>query len=287
MTSDQKNSGRVAACFAKARQENRLALGIFITAGDPDLKTAQEILLGLPDHGADFVELGMPFSDPMADGPAIQAASLRAIEAGTTLDKVLDLAQTFRQAHPTTPLILMGYYNPIYVYGKGRFLDKAKDVGVDGLLIVDLPMEEDDELCVEAQAEGLAFIRLLTPTSHKDRLAQLLPSATGFLYYVSITGTTGTRQADHASIATASKRIRAIQKQIGKADMPLVVGFGIRTPQQIESFANIDSDIDGVVIGSAVVEEIAKLGKNGKSVAEVLALIKELRAGANRATLNP
>ena len=285
MTSDQTNSERLAACFAKARQENRLALGIFITAGDPDLKTAQEILLGLPKCGVDFVELGMPFSDPMADGPAIQAASLRAIEAGTTLDKVLDMAQAFRGAHPTTPLILMGYYNPIYVYGKGRFLDKAVAVGVDGLLIVDLPMEEDGELCVDAQDKGLAFIRMLTPTSHRDRLTQLLPGATGFLYYVSITGTTGTRQADHASIATASKRIRATQKQIGKADMPLVVGFGIRTPQQIESLAGIDGGVDGVVIGSAVVEEIAKLGKNNKSVAGVLTLIKELRAGANRAKL--
>lgn len=277
---------RINDCFGKARAEGRLALGVFITAGDPSAEISQELLLGLPEAGADFVELGMPFSDPMADGPAIQAASLRAIEGGATLETTLGLAATFRQAHPEVPLILMGYYNPIYSYGVDKFLAASVKVGVDGLLVVDLPPEEDGELCVPARDKGLAFIRMLTPTSDAARFKVLLPDASGFLYYVAITGITGTRTADEASIAAASQRIRASCKTHGLGDIPLVVGFGIREPQQIKALAK---HAQGVVVGSAVVDRIAGLADKSKSanigVADVLSFIKDLKGATHSAKL--
>ena len=270
---------RIAAAFEKAKAEGRAALGIFITAGDPDLETSRQILMGLPDQGVDFVELGMPFSDPMADGPSIQAASLRALKAGTKLADVLALATEFRATHPDVPLILMGYYNPIYIYGVDRFLDAAKAAGVDGLIMVDLPPEEDQELCLPARDAGLDFIRLITPTTDDARMPVVLANSSGFVYYVSITGITGTRSASADSIAAAMDRIRAA------SDLPAVVGFGIKTADQVREAA---VHADGVVVGSAVVDKLANsLDANGaataNSVGDTLALAKELASGRQRA----
>ena len=241
-------TGRIETLFANAKKANRGTLGIFITAGDPDTATTSALLDSLVEAGVDFIELGMPFSDPMADGPAIQAASLRALRGGMTLTGTLQIAADFRQRHPNVPLILMGYYNPIYIYGNDRFIADALAAGVDGLIIVDLPPEEDGELCLPAKQAGLKFIRLVTPTSDANRLPAILAEASGFVYYVSVLGITGTKSAAANSISDAYQRIRA------QTELPIVAGFGIRTPQQAAEAADLT---DGAVVGSAVVDIIA------------------------------
>ena len=244
-----KMSKRLAASFATAKQENRGILGIFVSAGDPDTNTSIKILDGLVESGVDMIELGMPFSDPMADGPAIQAASLRAIKSGMTLRGSLEIASQFRKKHGDTPLILMGYYNPIYRYGVELFLKDAQAAGADGLIIVDLPPEEDVELCVPSQNSELDFIRLITPTTLGDRLPFVLEKASGFIYYVSIAGITGTKSAQMESISSAVNRIKQV------SDLPVVTGFGIRTAEQAAHIASLG---DGAIVGSAVVEIIAE-----------------------------
>ena len=246
-----KMSERLAASFAKAKQENRGILGIFVSAGDPDTNTSIKILDGLIESGVDMIELGMPFSDPMADGPAIQAASLRAIKSGMTLRGSLAIASQFRKKHSDTPLILMGYYNPIYRYGVELFLKDAQAAGADGLIIVDLPPEEDVELCDPSQNSELDFIRLITPTTLGDRLPFVLEKASGFIYYVSIAGITGTKSAQMESISSAVNRIKQV------SDLPVVTGFGIRTAEQAAHIASLG---DGAIVGSAVVEIIAESG---------------------------
>ena len=242
-------SKRLAASFAKAKQEKRGILGIFVSAGDPDINTSIKILDGLVESGVDMIELGMPFSDPMADGPAIQAASLRAIKSGMTLKGSLEIASEFREKHADTPLILMGYYNPIYRYGVELFLKDAQAAGADGLIIVDLPPEEDVELCDPSQNSELDFIRLITPTTLSDRLPFVLKKASGFIYYVSIAGITGTKSALIESISSAVNRIKQV------SDLPVVTGFGIRTAEQAAHIASLG---DGAIVGSAVVEIIAE-----------------------------
>lgn len=240
--------GRIADRFSELRTQGRKGLVTFVTAGDPDYDRALAVLKALPEAGADFVELGMPFSDPMADGPAIQASSLRALEAGACMKKTLDMVRAFRQGDSATPLILMGYFNPIYVYGVQDFVRDAVQAGADGLIVVDLPPEEDAELREPAQAAGLDFIRLVTPTTDAARLATLLSGASGFLYYVSITGITGAASAQAGSISDHVTRIRAA------TDLPLVVGFGIKTPQAAAEIAPL---ADAVVVGSSLVQCIA------------------------------
>ena len=269
---------RIAQSFERARAENRAALGIFVTAGDPDPATAMDILLGLPDQGVDFVELGMPFSDPMADGPSIQASSRRALKAGMKLGKVLEMAQTFRARHPDVPLILMGYFNPIYIYGVDRFIADACAAGVDGLIMVDLPPEEDEEFCLPARAAGLDIIRLVTPTTDTQRMPRVMANSSGFVYYVSITGITGTRSASGASIEAAMQRIKSV------TDLPAVVGFGIRSKPQVAEAA---VHADGVVVGSAIVDCLAASldesdAATATTVSDVLSLAAELAAGRHR-----
>lgn len=263
-----RHSTRIARRFAALAAENRAGLVAFITAGDPDLATSRAILAGLPDAGADLIELGMPFTDPMADGPAIQASSLRALKSGMTLAKVLDLVAGFRRRDALTPIVLMGYYNPIYSYGVDRFLADAKDSGVDGLIIVDLPPEEDDELCLPAIAAGLDFIRLATPTTDGARLPKVLEHAGGFLYYVSITGITGTRGAAVEAVETAVKRLKSATR------LPIAVGFGIREPDQAAAIARF---ADAAVVGSALVDRVArKLDAHGQPAADTPAHVLEL-----------
>ena len=263
-------TSRITAAFANAKSEGRGILGVFVTAGDPDRQTSEAILDALVTSKVDIVELGMPFSDPMADGPAIQAASLRALKNGMTLAGTLEIARGFRQRHPDTPLVLMGYYNPIYSRGVDTFLAQAKDAGIDGLIIVDLPPEEDDELCIPAQKAGLNFIRLATPTTDGKRLPKVLQNTSGFVYYVSITGITGAAEADAAQVAPEVERIKAA------TDLPVIVGFGIKTPQAAQSIAGI---ADGCVVGSAIVAQIAA----GKPVGEIADFVAGLAAGAHRA----
>jgi tryptophan synthase alpha chain len=241
-------ASRIETVFANAKADGRGTLGLFVTAGDPDAETCTALLDTLVESGADFIELGMPFSDPMADGPAIQASSLRALKAGMSLAGTLQLAREFRQRHPAVPLILMGYYNPIYIYGNDRFIADAVAAGVDGLILVDLPPEEDAELCLPAKQAGLDFIRLITPTSDDTRLPAILAEASGFVYYVSVTGITGTASAAADSIAAAMTRIRK------QTDLPIVTGFGIRTAAQAAEAARLSN---GAVVGSAVVNIIA------------------------------
>jgi len=241
-------ASRIETVFANAKADGRGTLGVFVTAGDPDAETCIALLDALVESGADFIELGMPFSDPMADGPAIQASSLRALKAGMSLAGTLQLARDFRQRHPAVPLILMGYYNPIYIYGNNRFIADAVAAGVDGLILVDLPPEEDAELCLPAKQAGLDFIRLITPTSDDIRLPAILAEASGFIYYVSVTGITGTASAAADSIAAAMTRIRK------QTDLPIVTGFGIRTAAQAAEAASLSN---GAVVGSAVVNIIA------------------------------
>lgn len=239
---------RIAKRFESLDRQGRKGLVTFLTAGDPDHETALSLLTVLPGAGADFVELGMPFSDPMADGPAIQASSLRALKAGACMKKTLALARAFRDADAETPLILMGYFNPIYVYGCESFVREAAAGGVDGLIVVDLPPEEDAELRIPARKAGLDFIRLITPTTDAERLRTLLEEAGGFLYYVSIAGITGAGSAQTIALAEPVARIRAA------TDLPLVIGFGIKTPQTAAEIAPL---ADAVVVGSALVERIA------------------------------
>ena len=241
-------ASRIETVFANAKADGRGTLGVFVTAGDPDAETCTALLDTLVESGADFIELGMPFSDPMADGPAIQASSLRALKAGMSLAGTLQLARDFRRRHPAVPLILMGYYNPIYIYGNDRFIADAVAAGVDGLILVDLPPEEDAELCLPAKQAGLDFIRLITPTSDDIRLPAILAEASGFVYYVSVTGITGTASAAADSIAAAMTRIRK------QTDLPIVTGFGIRTAAQAAEAASLSN---GAVVGSAVVNIIA------------------------------
>jgi tryptophan synthase alpha chain len=265
------NPNRIAAKFAALAAEGRAGLVVFVTAGDPDAATSAAVLAGLPRAGADIVELGMPFSDPMADGPSIQAASQRALKSGQTLTKTLAMVRDFRVDDATTPIVLMGYFNPIYIYGVDRFVADAAACGVDGLIIVDLPPEEDGELRPQATQAGLALIRVAAPTSGDSRLATLADGASGFLYYASVTGITGTKSANVASIADAVARIRR------RSRLPVAVGFGIKTPEQAAAVA---VHADAVVVGSAVVDRVAGLaggGRLGKSnVNEVLAFVREL-----------
>lgn len=268
---------RIDRRFAALRQEGRAAFIAFVTAGDPDAETARKIVFGLPAAGADLIELGMPFSDPMADGPAVQASSLRALRAGQTMRKTLELVGAFRAQDQDTPIVLMGYYNPIYAYPRERFLDDAVAAGVDGLIIVDIPPEADEELCLPAIQRGLNFIRLATPTTDAARLPVVLANTSGFLYYVSITGITGTAAPDVADVHAQVARIKK------STELPVAVGFGVRTPGQAKTIA---AGADGVVVGSALVNAIRDSldpqGKaTGNTVANVLNLVRNL-SGALR-----
>jgi tryptophan synthase alpha chain len=247
---------RIKNTFQKLKKNNQKALGIFLTAGDPNFETSMSIFEELPKNGVDFIEIGMPFSDPMADGPVIQLASQRALKSGMSLEKCLNLVKKFREKNNHTPIILMGYYNPIYIYGKEKFVDEAIIQGVDGLIIVDLPPEEDDELYNYSEDHNLSFIRLITPTTKEQRLAEILKRATGFVYYVSITGITGTQTPNLDEVSLNLKRIKSF------TELPTVIGFGIRTPEQAYSMASIS---DGVVIGSAVVDLIKSSYDKNKS----------------------
>jgi len=238
---------RIDARFAQLKTEGRSAFVTFLMAGDPDPKTSLEIIKAMPKAGADIIEIGMPFTDPMADGPSVQAAGLRALRAGMTLKKTLALVRDFRRDDEVTPLVLMGYYNPIYVYGVDRFLADARSAGVDGLIVVDLPPEEDDELCVPALKAGLNFIRLATPTTDDKRLPAVLANTSGFVYYVSVTGITGSAGADAKAVGEAIARIKRHTK------LPVCVGFGIRTPEAARAIA---VHADGAVVGSALVDAL-------------------------------
>ena len=261
---------RIDAKFAALQAEGKKAFVAYVMAGDPDYATSLEVVKGLPGAGVDIIELGVPFTDPMADGPTIQAAGQRALEGGMTLQKTLDLATEFRKTDDTTPIVLMGYYNPIYSRGVDKFLADAKAAGIDGLIVVDLPPEEDDELCLPAQQAGLNFIRLATPTTDDKRLPKVLQNTSGFVYYVSITGITGSAQAQATDVGPEVARIKA------KTDLPVIVGFGIKSPDTAKSIAGV---ADGTVVGSAIVGEIGA----GKPVAEVLAFVKSLADGAHSA----
>jgi tryptophan synthase alpha chain len=265
---------RIDRRFAALKKEGRAALVCFITAGDPDLETSSAILNGLPKAGADVIELGMPFSDPMADGPAIQASSLRALKAGHTMRKTLDMVRAFRKTDADTPIVLMGYYNPIYVSPNEAFLDDAVAAGVDGLIVVDVPPEADDELCLPAVARGLNFIRLATPTTDDNRLKTVLKNTSGFLYYVSITGITGAASANPDDVQLQVARLKRA------TTLPVAVGFGVKTPEQARA---IGETADGVVVGSALVRAIeASLTEDGRAagntVGAVLSLVEGLSA---------
>ena len=263
-------TARLSARFAELKNRNQAAFVTFITAGDPDTATSAEILAGLPAAGADIIELGMPFTDPMADGPAIQAAGLRALKAGMTLTKSLDMVRAFRAGNDTTPLILMGYYNPIYIYGVERFLADALAAGVDGLIVVDLPPEEDNELCLPALKAGLAFIRLATPTTDDKRLPTVLKNTSGFVYYVSITGITGAATPDFDLVSGAVARIKR------HTDLPVCVGFGVKTAEHARAIAR---GADGVVVGSALIDALkATLDADGRASAKTPAAVLELAA---------
>ncbi len=269
-----KPLSRIDARFAALKKDNRPALVTFISAGDPDLATSEKILSGLPGAGADIIELGMPFSDPMADGPAIQASSQRALKSGQTMPKTLDMVRRFRAADTMTPIVLMGYYNPIYVYGNARFIADATSAGVDGLIVVDVPPEADEELCLPALAAGLNFIRLATPTTDAKRLPAVLQNTSGFVYYVSITGITGAAAPMVNDVHSSVKRIK------GETSLPVVVGFGVKTGAQAKA---ISQGADGVVVGSALVSVLEKsLGTRGEAtastVAGVLATVADLSA---------
>jgi tryptophan synthase alpha chain len=269
---------RFADRFAACARENRPALGIFTMAGDPDPATSSAILKALPKAGADFIEFGMPFSDPMADGPGVQAAGQRALHAGQTLNKTLAMVAEFRKTDSATPIVLMGYYNPIYIHGVDKFIADCLAAGVDGLIIVDLPAEEDDELCVPALRAGLNFIRLATPTTDDRRLPVILKNTSGFVYYVSMTGITGAAIKSHAAVGEAVKRIKA------HTELPVAVGFGIKTA---DDAAIIGRDADGVVVGTAICNAILGSLDGGKAtagtVAAVTTLVSGLASGARRA----
>jgi tryptophan synthase alpha chain len=259
---------RIDRRFASLKKEGRAALVTFTMAGDPDYATALAILKALPKAGADVIELGMPFTDPMADGPAIQAAGLRALHAGQNMKKTLAAVCEFRSGDDATPLVLMGYYNPIYVYGVERFLADAKAAGIDGLIVVDLPPEEDAELCLPAKQAGINFIRLATPTTDDKRLPTVLPNTSGFVYYVSITGITGAAAPDPGKVKEAVARIKRHTK------LPVCVGFGVRTAEHARAIAE---GADGVVVGSALVEAVRQsLGRYGKGTAATVPAVSDL-----------
>jgi tryptophan synthase alpha chain len=261
---------RIDDTFARLRAEGRKAFVAYVMAGDPDYDTSREIVLGLPGAGVDIIELGLPFTDPMADGPTIQLAGQRALAAGQTLARTLGIARELRARDDRTPIVLMGYYNPIFHRGVDRFLGEAKAAGIDGLIVVDLPPEEDEELCLPAQKAGLDFIRLATPTTDDRRLPTVLQNTSGFVYYVSITGITGAAAAQATDVGPEVARIKRA------TELPVIVGFGIRTPETAREIASV---ADGAVVGSAIVSEIAQ----GRTPAEVLAFVKGLAEGAHSA----
>ncbi|MFD2647943.1 tryptophan synthase subunit alpha [Devosia albogilva] len=271
-------TSRIERRFAELKTKNRPALVTFVMAGDPDLATAQAILEALPQAGADIIELGMPFSDPMADGVAIQLAGKRALDAGQTLTGVLGMVEDFRRKDETTPIVLMGYYNPIYIFGVERFLAAAKAAGVDGLIVVDLPPEEDEELCLPALAAGINFIRLTTPTTDDRRLPAVLKNTSGFVYYVSMTGVTGAAIKSRAAVGEAVERIKS------HSPLPVAVGFGIKTA---EDAAEIGRHADGVVVGTVLVEAVRTSLQDGRPTARTVAavrdLVADLAAGVKRA----
>jgi tryptophan synthase alpha chain len=274
---------RIDARFAELKAQGRAALVTFLTAGDPDGETSLALIKALPKAGADLIELGMPFTDPMADGPSVQASSQRALKAGQTMKKTLAMVRAFRKADDATPIVLMGYYNPIYVFGVERFLTDAKAAGVDGLIVVDLPPEEDAELCLPALKAGLSFIRLATPTTDDHRLPAVLANTSGFVYYVSITGVTGTAVPDASKVRGAVERIKR------HTALPVAVGFGVRTATHARAIAK---GADGVVVGSALVDALkASLDKNGKatrkSVKAVTDLVTALSDGVRGAHRTP
>jgi tryptophan synthase alpha chain len=268
---------RIDRRFAALKAEGRAALVSFVMAGDPDHETALKIIKGLPGAGTDIIEIGMPFTDPMADGPAIQQAGLRALASGTTLKSTLKLISEFRAGDADTPIVLMGYFNPIYNYGVPAFLVDAKEAGVDGLIVVDLPAEEDEELCLPAREAGINFIRLATPTTDEKRLPAVVNNSSGFLYYVSIAGTTGAAAPKPADVEKALVRIRKA------TDLPIVVGFGIRSGAQAADIARI---ADGAVVGSAYVENVANAADKDGAVAGILKLSSELSAGVQSVSKN-
>lgn len=260
--------------FAELKAENRAALVAFITAGDPDYATSLSILKGLPEAGADVIELGMPFTDPMADGPAIQLANIRALDGKQGMRQTLQMVREFRQGNQSTPLVLMGYYNPIFVYGVERFISDAKEAGVDGLIVVDLPPEHNDELCEPAQSAGIDFIRLTTPTTDDDRLPTVLAGSSGFVYYVSVAGVTGAGAATMDHVEEAVARLRR------HTDLPLCIGFGIRTP---EHAAEVAKRAEGAVVGSALIDKIAEAKSPQQAIDGVLGLCRELAEGVRGA----
>ena len=261
---------RIDARFATLKASGKKAFVAYIMAGDPDPDTSLALMKGLPAAGVDVIELGMPFTDPMADGPTIQLAGQRALEGGQTLQKTLDMVAEFRKGDNETPIVMMGYYNPIYSRGVEKFLADAKAAGVDGLIVVDLPPEEDDELCIPAQKAGLNFIRLATPTTDDRRLPKVLQNTSGFVYYVSITGITGAAAAQAADVGPEVARIKSA------TELPVIVGFGIRSPESAKAIASV---ADGAVVGSAIV----KMVEEEKPVAEILAFVKGLADGAHSA----
>lgn len=261
---------RIDDTFAALARQGKKAFVAYVMAGDPDFDTSLQVVKGLPGAGVDVIELGLPFTDPMADGPTIQLAGQRALDGGMTLQKTLDLARAFREEDQTTPIVMMGYYNPIYSRGVDRFLEDAKDAGIDGLIVVDLPPEEDSELCLPAQAAGLNFIRLATPTTDDKRLPRVVQNTSGFVYYVSITGITGSAEAQADVVSPEVARIKAA------SGLPVIVGFGVNTPEKSRAIAEV---ADGVVVGSAIVGKIG----SGDSVSDVLAFVKSLADGAHSA----
>ena len=270
---------RITRRFAELRADGRAGLVTFVTAGDPDLETSTAILAGLAEAGADVIELGMPFSDPMADGPSIQAAGQRALAAGHTMRRTLDMVARFREDDDETPIVLMGYFNPIYTMGAGAFAAEARRAGVDGLIVVDLPPEEEEELREPAGAAGIELIRLVAPSTGDARLKHLMVNAGGFIYYVSVAGITGTKSATQTAIAAGVTRIRAV------SELPVAVGFGIRTPEQAAEVALV---ADAAVVGSAIVDRVADAHEDGGRAAqtvvdEALAFVRELAAGVRRA----
>ncbi len=261
---------RIDTRFAALRAQGKKGFVSYIMGGDPDYATSLALMKGLPAAGVDVIELGMPFTDPMADGPTIQLAGQRALERGQTLQKTLDMVADFRKGDDVTPIVMMGYYNPIFSRGVDRFLADAKAAGVDGLIVVDLPPEEDSELCIPAKAAGLNFIRLATPTTDAKRLPKVLQNTSGFVYYVSITGITGAAAAEAVDVAPEVARIKAA------TDLPVIVGFGIRSPETARAIASV---ADGAVVGSAIV----KLVEEGRPVPEILSFVKGLADGAHSA----
>ena len=275
MSDSALRDDRVVNRFDLLRREGRGGLVTFITAGDPDFAHSCRIMRGLPCVGADFIELGMPFTDPMADGPSIQASALRALKGGQTMALTLSMVEEFRTEDVETPVILMGYYSPIYSYGVARFLEDAKASGVDGLIVVDLPPEEDAELCLPALEAGVHFIRLATPTTNASRLPTVLKNTTGFLYYVSITGITGAGTASKDEVKAALQFLRP------HTDLPIAVGFGIKTPEQA---ADVARHADAAVVGSALVEKISESERTGRDPVEAaLTFVKDLSGGVRSA----